>query len=325
MRLIKLGTQATICQRIGKRANVRLEDDYLALCDEAGVTAAVHVRSVQGDREWGFDEDRISVAASTYKVPVLLELACQYDEGLLEPTQRVRIPATNRCLGPTGISAMLDDVEMSLRDLSLLMIQVSDNTATDVLQELVTTARVNERLAALGQKSTVIRGDCAALLGELLVEFGIPWPYANVNAGIDLSHLQDLTPASDADVYPRSKVLHALTGNTTTPSDMTSLLRQIWRDEAGSPAACAEVRRIMAMQYAPHRLATAYDDGPTIAGKTGTLLGGITNEIGVIDFGAGEAFAVAVYLRKLDRSLRNAAADRAVGAIARLVVDALRA
>jgi len=303
---------------------VRLQDDYLALCDEAGVTAVVHVRSVNGDLEWGFDEDAVSVTASTYKVAVLLELACQYDEGLLSPTQRVRVPASNRSLGPTGISAMLDDVELSLRDLSLLMNQVSDNTATDVIQALVTTERINERLASLGLKSTVVRGDCAHIVGELLVEYGIPWPYANLNAGADLSADLTFSHARHAEVLASSRVLNGFTGNTTTPHDMTSLLRQVWRDEAGSPAACAEVRRIMAMQHAPHRLSTAYGDGPTISGKTGTLVGGITNEVGVIDFGDGDAFAVAVYLRKLDLSLRNSGADRAVGAIARLVIDALR-
>lgn len=98
-----------------------------------------------------------------------------------------------------------------------------------------------------------------------------------------------------------------------------------WRDEAGPAEACEEVRRIMAQQYAPHRLSTAYRDGPAIAGKTGTFHGGIRNEVGVVDFGDGDRYAVAVFLRQHEYDLRDGAADSVIGEVARLAIDHLRA
>ncbi|TDC10340.1 hypothetical protein E1267_04770 [Nonomuraea longispora] len=77
-------------------------------------------------------------------------------------------------------------------------------------------------------------------------------------------------------------------------------------------------------EYAPHRLSTAYRDGPKIAGKTGTFYGGVRNEVGVVDFGGGEEYAVAIFLRQHDFDLRDARADAAIGAVARLLVDRLR-
>src|SRR4051794_8478025 len=143
-------------------------DAFREICQTAGVDAWVHARTISGDREWGIGDTDTVVTASVYKTTVLLELACQYDEGLLSPTQRGTVPARTRTLGPSGISAMLDEVQMSLRDLAFLMMSVSDNTATDVLQALVRTDRINQRLRSLGIANTYIRVDCAALLAEVI-------------------------------------------------------------------------------------------------------------------------------------------------------------
>lgn len=286
-------------------------DDIAAALRRAGTDAALHVRPVDGPGEVALNADAVSVAASTYKIAVLLELACQAAEGTLSLTARQRVPAGRRSLGPTGISAMLDDVDLSLRDLALLMMQVSDNTATDVVQEVVGTDRITERLKGLGLSRTSFPHDCAKLVGDVLDEFG-GYPHE-----MDRAQLRAAVAGSPS--------IAGTVGNTTTPRDMTTLVSAIWRDEAGPAAACEEVRRIMAQQYAPHRLSTAYRDGPAIAGKTGTFHGGIRNEVGVVDFGGDDRYAVAVYLRQHEYDLRDGAADAVIGEAARLAVDHLRA
>jgi beta-lactamase class A len=80
----------------------------------------------------------------------------------------------------------------------------------------------------------------------------------------------------------------------------------------------------MTRQFAPHRLSTAYPDGPMIAGKTGTFWGGIRNEVGVVDFRDGDRFAVAVFVRQHGYDLRDAKADAVIGEVARLAIDHLR-
>ena len=278
--------------------------------DRAEAGAALHARAVDGPGEVCLDADAVCVAASTYKVAVLLELGCQMAAGEVDLTSRVRVPGSRRSIGPTGISAMLDDVEVSVRDLALLMMQVSDNTATDVLQELVGTDRITRRIAGLGLARTSFPSDCAALVGDAQEELG---------GRPDKMGREELRRA-----VAKSPSIAGRTGNTTTPREMTTMLSMIWRDEAGPPEACEEVRRIMRLQYAPHRLSTAYRDGPDIAGKTGTFYGGIRNEIGIVDFGDDERYAVAVYLRQWEPDLRDGRADAAIGAVARLAVDHLR-
>jgi beta-lactamase class A len=141
-----------------------------------------------------------------------------------------------------------------------------------------------------------------------------------------------LDPAELAAALAASPSLTAVRGNRTTPREMTRLLDLVWTDRAGPPEACAEVRRVMGLQHAPHRLATAYlggprsgwADGPVISGKTGTLYGGLRSEVGVIDFDGEERYAVAVYVRASSLAMRNAAADRVIGDVARIAVDSLR-
>jgi beta-lactamase class A len=304
-------------------AITQVDSEIRAALDRVGADASLHVRSLDDDREYGLEPDKTSVTASVYKIAVMLEVACQAVEGDLSLTQRVRIPADDERQG-NGVSGTKDDVDMSVRDLALLMMQVSDNTATDTLQAIVGTDRINARLQSLGLNQTVVRTDCAGLIA------GITADLAGGEVDVSSTDYHDgdplgIGPERMAAAIAASPALAGKTGNTSTARDITSLLQLIWTDKAGPAESCAEVRRIMAQQFAPHRLSTAYLDGPSIAGKTGTLWGGVRNEVGVFDFHNGERYAVAVFLRQHDHALRNGAADAVIGEVARLGIDHLRA
>ena len=103
---------------------------------------------------------------------------------------------------------------------------------------------------------------------------------------------------------------------------MTGLLAAIWNDDAASTSACAEIRRIMALQVWPHRLTSGFPDGVTIAAKTGTLPG-IRNEAGVITTAEAGRYAVAVFTRAHTFAYRLPAVDAAIGTAARLAIEAL--
>ena len=104
---------------------------------------------------------------------------------------------------------------------------------------------------------------------------------------------------------------------------MTSLLARIWRDEAASAAACAEMRRTLTLQAHRHRLASGFPaDDVQVAGKTGTLLN-LRSEIGVVELPNRHRYAIAVFTRSHTTALTNPAADAVIGTAARLAVDQL--
>ena len=116
-----------------------------------GVTGVV-VREVSGATVFSQRPDEIFPAASVIKIPLVMALYADAAEGRISLEERVPVGAT---VGGTGILGDLRDVrDVSLRDLAMLTIALSDNTATNRLIDRLGVARVDERMAEWGCAST---------------------------------------------------------------------------------------------------------------------------------------------------------------------------
>jgi len=94
-------------------------------------------------------------SASVIKVPLLMALYADAAEGRIDLGERVAVGAS---VDGSGVLRYLADVrEMTLRDLAMLAIIVSDNTATNRLIDRFGLERVNDRLAAWGCSRTRLR------------------------------------------------------------------------------------------------------------------------------------------------------------------------
>jgi beta-lactamase class A len=93
--------------------------------------------------------------ASAIKIPVLMEVYQQAQAGKFNLTEARRIEKQDKT-GGSGILFELGDgtVQMTIHDLCILMILVSDNTATNMLIDLVGIPNVNQTLLTLGIKNT---------------------------------------------------------------------------------------------------------------------------------------------------------------------------
>src|SRR5207247_11172889 len=99
--------------------------------------------------------------------------------------------------------------------------------------------------------------------------------------------------------------------------------RGIWADRAGPAGACAEVRRLMGLEPAG-RLAAGLPDAQ-VSAKSGSLLGVVRNEVGVVEFPSGERYAIAVFTR-LPKTYFGAGPqiDHAIGQVAAVLVKELQ-
>jgi len=279
----------------------------------AGVTGRLHARPVHADGpEVDLGADEPVVLASVFKVLLVLEFARQAADGQLDPTERVRVERAAR-LGGAGTAGCQDEVDMSLRDLALFALALSDNTAADLLMARVGLDNVQALAAGLGLAGTRVAGGPRQALESMFADVG----------AADEAEFARLFPALPAERLARLAVLDPARATAGTPRDMTRLLALIWRDEAGPAAACAEVRRLMSRQSCPHRLAVAFDEDVTVAAKSGTVLG-VRNEIGVVGYPDGRRYAVAVFTAG-PAGLRRPAVDAAIGTAARHAVELLRA
>ncbi|MEV0584209.1 serine hydrolase [Nonomuraea sp. NPDC050310] len=273
----------------------------------AGVEGWLHATDLESGREVGHRPDSALPIASIFKLPLLVELSRQADAGGLDLTERITVGPRQRTFGPTGLSVMLDEVTISLRDLAYLMIAVSDNTAADVLSARVGLEAVNAMLRSFGLTRTQVVMNTTSLYASMAEDTGHDWPYQEPE---DLARMRVLDPAR---------------ANSSTPREMTRLLGLIWTDRAASPELCAWMRGLLGLQVWPHRLASGFPyDDVEVSGKTGSLPT-IRNEVGVVEYPDGGRYAVAVFTRAFSPAANLPRADAVIGTTAHLAVDHLRA
>lgn len=292
------------------------------LFTRAGCQGWLCAADIDGAGEVSAGGDEPVVAASVFKVAVALEVFTQAVGGRLDPGRRIRVSPEHRTPGPTGLSVFADEATLSVRDLAMMMLTVSDNAATDILIGLAGLDAVHAALAALGLRRTVIPGPLQDELDSIGQDAGFAgWA--------DLERSSATFSASEdervRESLQRARALDPQRAIRTTAREMAALLRLIWRDEAGPAEACAQVRHMMARQVTRQRLALGFPRaGVQVAAKSGSLLGIIRNEAGVITMPGGRRYAVAVFTRA-DRPYHNEhEINAAIGAVAALAVEYLR-
>lgn len=123
----------------------------------AGVRGAMGIAALDltsGER-FAVNENLVFPQGSAIKIPILLEVYKQANAGKFQLTDLRWLNKADQ-VGGSGVLFELGDhtSQLSIRDLAVLMIVLSDNTATNMLIELVGMANVNQTLGALGLKQT---------------------------------------------------------------------------------------------------------------------------------------------------------------------------
>ncbi|MFJ8045916.1 serine hydrolase [Kitasatospora sp. NPDC096147] len=297
-----------------------MTDEMRHAFEAAGCEGSFCVRSLDGGGEVALAPDSPAAAASTAKVLIALEAETRFADGRLDPRERVTLRADDRTDGPTGVSLLADDVELSLRDLVPLMLTISDNPSTDELLRWIGTDTVNATAQRLGLTGTAVDADLRTLLDDVGRDLG--------RAGwADLqSWAATATPEQVAEsdrLVPTVRALDPVHSPLrTTARDMTRLLELIWTDRAGPAEACARVRSVMARQLTRHRLGSGFRPPVRVAAKSGSLFGVVRNEVGVITLPDGHRYAAAVLTRSAPGA-DDAAISAAIGRVAALAVAAL--
>jgi beta-lactamase class A len=285
----------------------------LQLASQVGVEVHLHARDIDGPDGIGIGSDVPVVTASVFKIPVAVTLARLGHAGVLDLAEEITITPGSGPASPYGLATFRHPARLSLHDLGLLMMGLSDNVATDLVMEKVGRPAINASLAELGLAVTAVPQSCQELLDTIAEELGVDYDDdERTLAAFPMSRIRTLSA-----LQPQHTC-------RTTAAEMTRLLTMIWRDEAAQPEACADVRRWMGLQVWPHRLRSGFhDEDVAISGKTGTLPT-VRNEVGVVEYGDGHRYAVAVFTVAEDVRARVPERDRFIGEAATLAVELLR-
>lgn len=260
----------------------------------ASADVGLLVRTADG-HEAGCQPDKVFVAASTFKAVVAMDFCLRAAAGEFAWDERVLVNPSAEPLGSLPLGEFIDPVELSWRDVARLMMSVSDNVATDLLIGKLGLDRINQTAQALGLHSTVIVSDLATLANGYAQELGQPGYRKLLEAQAGRLGEAARLAASDRARIASTAAVDVARTTRTTARDMVRLLDLAWSNAAGPPEACAVFRHLMSFQKHT-RLGAALGPDVRTWGKTGTLFGVATNEIGVLEL-QGDRFLAAAFTR----------------------------
>jgi beta-lactamase class A len=139
-------------------ADQQMQAKLQAIADCVGGSFGLVVEDLAGEHRFAVNAERQFTQASCIKTPILLEVLKQAHEGKLRLSDRHWVERSNKTSG-SGILQELGDctVELSVEDLCVLMIVLSDNTATNMLIDQIGMENVTATMAELGAPQTVLR------------------------------------------------------------------------------------------------------------------------------------------------------------------------
>ncbi|HEX2913106.1 MAG TPA: serine hydrolase [Chloroflexia bacterium] len=73
-----------------------------------------------------------------------------------------------------------------------------------------------------------------------------------------------------------------------------------------------------------YRIAVGFPDGIRVQAKSGSLMGRIRNEIGVVTYPDGRHYAIAVFTRSHKGASRQPPIDQAIGTVSALAIEHIR-
>jgi len=126
------------------------------LARACGGVVSVSVRNIYNAFDFALNDDVRLGSASTIKVPILVEALRQVRDGRLSLETEYRI-SRDQCRPGSGVLTHLHEgIAVTLRDLLTLMIITSDNTATNMVIDIVGMENVNSMLCGFGYAGTTL-------------------------------------------------------------------------------------------------------------------------------------------------------------------------
>ena len=233
-----------------------LADRVRALTGPFKGTVALYAKNLKTGREFGLAADTRVRTASTIKLPILCALEGLVATGRVKWDERIALEASDKVTGSGVLGSLEDGTDLTIRNLAILMIIASDNTATNLITDRITADAVNEYLDSIGLTATrfnrKVRGD-----GSTLAE-----PSGWSRAGL----LEE----------NRKFGL-----GVSTPREMVRLLEMLEAGKIVTAAASKDILDILARQQVRDGIARHAAEDLRVASKSGAL-DALRSDVGIV-------------------------------------------
>lgn len=262
--------------RIG-RLRKRIEDVIKKEEGEVGVA----LKHFESGRSLELNAGSSFPMASTFKLPVLVEVMAQVKEGKFSLDDELSIQKTDQHLGSGLLSSLTaPGVRLTVRNLVNLMMMISDNSAADILLAKVGAENVNQRLMEYGIKGLSVNRSCQELIMDRMgMDYRKFKGSTLEEIEAEFRKMPDRNAEADRDSVRRFGLDPR---DQSTPAAMNRLLEKIHKKEILDPESCDLILTIMLQcQTGEGRIKGGLPPGTPVAHKTGTIAGTF-NDTGII-------------------------------------------
>lgn len=206
----------------------------------------IYAKNLDTGKEYGVRADEQVRTASTIKLPIMLEVFHQVADGKIKWTDEFVL--TKKQGGSGVLGEFSDNSKIDLKTATNLMIVVSDNTATNLILDKISSNNVNAFMDSLGLKQT--------------------------------RSLRKVGGGGDATAY--DEPLNKLFGiGVSSPRDMGKLLEMLERGQVVSKEASAEMIAILKRQQYTDGIGRNLLDTVPVASKSGAL-DRLRSDVGIV-------------------------------------------
>ena len=304
-------------------AKQRLEQEITRLSLFSGGklgVCAIHIES--GKKIVSNGTDRYPMA-STYKVPIAIQLLTKVDSGKLSLDQLIEVKQEDRHPGSGMIAdrfnwpgSVKPGIALSVRSLMELMLLISDNSATDLCLKLAGGSKqVNACMKRLGVTGLSVDRPTSFLIADWL---GVAMP-------IDKTWSPVLFDSLEKKLTPQEAKVNAIKfesdlKDTSTPEAMADLLMKLYTKPILSTASKKLLLDIMRRcETGLTRIKGSLPPATEVMHKTGTI-GMATNDVGIVTLpNDGGHIALAVFVKSSSKEIPDR--ERAIAEVSRAIYD----
>ncbi|WP_027625304.1 serine hydrolase [Clostridium lundense] len=164
---------------------MELKEKISDIINENKGDVGVVVKNLNTDSTIMINEEEVFPSASTIKLVIISTLMKEVSKGIMKLDDKIVLTNKCKCGGDGILKELNDGKSFTLKEIATLMIILSDNTATNILIDLLSMEKINEMAKELNLPNTQLRRKMmdseAARMGR-----------ENVTTAKDMCHILEL-------------------------------------------------------------------------------------------------------------------------------------
>ena len=293
---------------------MKLMKDIRRIAGNLEGTMGMAIKHLETGEQVLINEDVVFPTGSVFKIYVLAELFKQVKEGKINLNDKIKTSQRSKIAG-SGILKELDsELVLTVKDLAMLMITISDNTATDLLLNSVGIQNVNATIREVGLVDTTVILSTRELVGSELVGLNhIP------AEKYDFDLIQNRISRRQFDQNSRS--LQDTNNNVSTPWETLVLLEKIAKGTILDRESCDQMLSILKRCQHNNSIPLLLPlKEVEIAHKTGNLPG-IRADVGIVYMLEKQSrYILSAFVKKMPIG-KEAEGELAIARVSKLVYD----